>query len=71
MVDRGSDTGVGGRRNDSAGSGAAPAISFGGGVSDLAMEDLAALLATVESLEAVPSLEPEDLALGDDGRGGS
>jgi anti-sigma factor RsiW len=69
VLDRGSDTGAG--SNDSAGSRVAPAISFGGGVSDLATEDLAALLAALESLEAVPSLEPEDLLLGDAGRGGS
>jgi anti-sigma factor RsiW len=69
IVDRGADTGAG--RNDSAGSRAAPAISFGGGVSDLATEDLAALLAALESLEAVPSLEPDDLELGAAGRGGS
>lgn len=68
-VDGGADTGAG--RNESAGSRTAPGISFGGGVSDLATEDLAALLAAVEALEAVPSLEPDDLTLGDAGRGGS
>jgi hypothetical protein len=68
-VDRGSDTGAG--RGDSAGPRTVPSISFGGGLSDLDTEDVAALLAAIEALEAVPSLEPDDFSLTDGGRGGT
>lgn len=35
-------------------------ISFGGGVSDLAEEDLEALLSAIESLEAAPPVDPDE-----------
>jgi anti-sigma factor RsiW len=36
-----------------------PAISFGGGVGDLATEDLEALIGSIESLEAAPPADPD------------
>lgn len=49
----------------------APAISFGGGVSDLEAEDLLALLSAVDALEAAPPADPEEFLLSGAGRGGS
>lgn len=48
-----------------------PAISFGGGVSDLEAEDLVALLSAVDALEAAPLADPEEYLLSGAGRGGS
>jgi hypothetical protein len=45
-------------------------ISFGGGVSDLATEDIQSLLSALESLEAAPPVEPEEPVAGS-GRSGS
>jgi anti-sigma factor RsiW len=47
---------------------AAPAISFGGGVSDIATEDLEKLLGALETLEAAPPAEPEGVPQTDRGR---
>jgi anti-sigma factor RsiW len=41
-----------------------PAISFGGGLTDLADEDLESLLAALESIEALPSAEPTTVVIG-------
>lgn len=63
----GADSGLGdtvGAWNDT------PAISFAGGVSDLADEDLEALLTAVESIEALPVTEPTDVPLSGTGRQG-
>ena len=49
---------------------ATPAISFAGGVSDLADEELEALLAALEKIEALPVTEPADVLLGGTGREG-
>lgn len=50
---------------DSAALGAAGlGISFGGGVGDLADEDLESLLSAVESIEALPPAEPAELPVG-------
>lgn len=48
-----------------------PVISFGVGVSDLGTDDLEALLAAVESMEAAPPLDPDEFLLSTDLRGGS
>jgi len=45
-----------------------PAITFGGGVSDLATEDLEELLGTIESLEAAPPVEPDVVPQSEAGR---
>jgi hypothetical protein len=47
---------------------ARPSISFGGGVSDLATEDLEKLLGAIESLEAAPPVEPDVVPQSDAGR---
>lgn len=49
----------------------APAISFSGGVSDLADEELEALLSALESIEALPVTEPAELPLSGTGREGT
>lgn len=49
---------------------ATPVFSFAGGVGDLAAEDLEALLSAMESMEAVPSEEPDEIPLNGTGRGG-
>ena len=51
-------------------SGAEPAISFAGGVSDLEDEDLEALLSALESIEALPVTEPAEIPVST-GRQGS
>ncbi|HEX7121788.1 MAG TPA: zf-HC2 domain-containing protein [Gemmatimonadaceae bacterium] len=48
-----------------------PVISFGVGVSDLGTDDLEALLAAVESMEAAPPPDPDEFSLSADLRGGS
>jgi hypothetical protein len=48
-----------------------PAISFAGGISDLATEDLEKLLGTIESLEAAPPVDPEASSPSTTGRVGS
>jgi anti-sigma factor RsiW len=45
-----------------------PTISFGGGVDDLASEDVEKLLGVIESLEAAPPVEPEVVPQSDPGR---
>lgn len=45
-----------------------PTISFGGGVDDLASEDVEKLLGAIESLEAAPPAEPEVVPQSDPGR---
>jgi anti-sigma factor RsiW len=47
---------------------ATPAISFGGGVSDIATEDLEKLLGALETLEAAPPAEPDGVPQTDKGR---
>ena len=47
---------------------ATPAISFGGGVSDIATEDLEKLLGALETLEAVPPAEPDGVPQTEKGR---
>ena len=49
----------------------APAISFAGGVSDLADDDLEALLSSLETIEALPVTETTDPPLTGTGRQGS
>jgi anti-sigma factor RsiW len=48
-----------------------PAISFAGGVSDLGDDDLEALLAALETIEALPVTETSDPPLTGSGRQGS
>lgn len=48
-----------------------PAISFAGGVSDLGDDDLEALLSALESIEALPVTEPDEVPLSGTGRQGS
>ena len=48
-----------------------PVISFAGGVGDLQDEELEWLLSAIESLEALPSAEPDELPLSGVGRQGS
>ncbi|HSA56030.1 MAG TPA: zf-HC2 domain-containing protein [Gemmatimonadaceae bacterium] len=69
VLSRGEDTARG--RNGVDGVNGTPAISFGGGVSDLEAEDLLALLAAVDALEGAPPADPEDFLLSGGGRGGS
>jgi anti-sigma factor RsiW len=45
-----------------------PAISFGGGVDDLASEDVEKLLGALESLEAAPPVEPDVVPANEAGR---
>lgn len=70
-INRGDDSsrGMGGTAGAAVTDG--PAISFGGGVSDLEAEDLVALLSAVDALEAAPPADPEEYLLSGAGRGGS
>jgi anti-sigma factor RsiW len=47
---------------------ARPGITFAGGVSDLATEDVEKLLGSIESLEAAPPVEPDAISVNDRGR---
>ena len=46
-------------------------ISFAGGLSDLGDEDVEALISALESIEALPVAEPNELPLSGTGRQGS
>lgn len=62
---------AGGVDTMSAAGDATPAISFAGGVSDLADDELEALLTALESIEALPVTEPAELPLVGSGREGT
>lgn len=52
------------RFDSSAPAGVTTGISFGGGLGDLADEDLESLMSAVESIDALPPAEPAELSIG-------